>query len=525
MKLKYIFISLVILMASILGTGCDDVEGLPSVLELEDSIREVISSKGENYDFLNDKQYMSKMDELVNIFVDHSSIKKEHFEIGNLNDDNIPELVVFRERDPKDINDQGALEVYGFVADKYSLLSRVPMNYDNTNYELVIGKIGPEQNGILLNNQAGSQSGITYGFILDEGSLVSVLNGSKINLVSINTDNEIMDINNDGILEFSIVTINPEANDQSTKDVGKIKYWYQWNGSDGAVLVQYEKIKSNSPKESPKLNKDILEQAKNIIASDRLSFIDYLEVNKDSLSTVDTTKLLTEYFNTMLVETKAKEVVINSLFSKYQLGNSNDYLFNKYGLSLERLNDTAYLSREKILSSEIELKEHLINNLNLGYKLSDKDGKYIYSINHQVFLDKFGENILKEYRDYYRILALNSNNPYVKNGTLMIEVEKLAERIILIDNFEMTYPYSEFVDDLKPIYNNYLNTFLFGSINNPVFDKESGLINEKILSQYENIIEKYPQSNLSDIVSSFTKELEDNGNKLHSGLKEKFSNY
>lgn len=525
MKFKYIFISLLVLISGILTTACSEMEGLPSVVALEDSIREIISSKGENYDFLNDEQYMSKMNELVNLLVDNNLIKEEHFEIGNLNDDNIPELVVFRERDPKDVDDQGALEIYGFLADKYGLLSRVPMNYDNTNYELLIGKIGPGQNGILLNNQAASQSGVTYGFILEEGNLVSVLNGSKINLVSINTDNEIKDIDKDGILEFSIVTLDPESNDESTKDVNKIKYWYKWDGLDGAELVKHEKIRNNSPKKPQNSSKDILKEANTIIASDRQSFIEYLETNKASLSTIDTTRLLIEYFNTMIVESKAKEVVVNSLFSKYQLDNSNDYLLNKYELSLERLNDSAYLSREKVLSSETELKEHLINNLKLGYKLSDKDGKYIYSINYQTFLDKFGENILKEYRDYYRILALNSNNPFVKNGTLMIDIEKLAERIILIDNFKMTYPYSEFIDDLKPIYNDYLSTFLFGSINSPVFDKESGLINEEILSQYNSIREKYPLLNLSDIITNYLNELRINGNRINSDIKEKFNNY
>ena len=190
---------------------------------------------------------------------------------------------------------------------------------------------------------------------------------------------------------------------------------------------------------------------------------------------------------------------------------------------MERLNDSAFLSRERVLSSEKELNEHLINNLKLGYKLGDKDGKYIYSINYQLFLDKFGDNLLREYRDYYSLLALNSNNPFVKNGSLMIGVDKLAERIILMDNFQMTYPYSQFISNLEEIYKDYLNTLLFGTINSPVFDKESDLINEDILLQYKNIIEKHPQSNLSHILSSFLKELENNGYRIDSGFKEKFS--
>lgn len=524
MKSKYIFLLLAVLL-SIFITACSEIQNLPTVVELEDSMKEIISSKGDNYDFLNDKQYISKMNELVHLVVENNFIKEEHFKIGNLNDDNIPELVVFRERNPKNVDDQGALEVYGFVSGKYSLLSRVSMNYDNTNYELVIGKIGPEKNGILLNNQAGSQSGVTYGFILDEGSLVNVLNSNKINLVSISTDNEIMDIDKDGVLEFSIIAMDPESTDKSAKNPGKIKYWYRWNGSDGADFIKYEKIEDNSVQKIKKSDSDVLKESKKLLSADRHSFMEFFKNNKESLSIVDTTTLLTEYLNTMLVEAKAKETIVNSLFSKYQLGNSSDYLFNKYGLSLDRLNDLTYLNREKVFNQEIELKEHLINNLNLGYKLNTKDGKYIYDLNYQIFLDEFGDNILREYRDYYRILALNSNNQYLNNGTLMISMDKLAERIIIIDNFKMTYPYSNFIAKLEPIYNNYLNTFLFGSNNSPIFDKESDQINQETISQYRVIAEKYAKTNLSDIVSSFLNELENNDNKLSIDIKGKFSNY
>ncbi len=525
MKAKYIFLLLAILLSNIFVTACSEIQSLPTVVALEDSMKEIISSKGDNYDFLNDKQYISKMNELVHLVVENNYIKEGHFNIGNLDDDNIPELVVFRERNPKNVDDQGALEIYGFVSGKYSLLSRVSMNYDNTNYQLVIGPIGPKQNGILLNNQAGSQSGVTYGFIFKEGSLVNILNSNKINLVSVSTDNEIKDIDKDGILEFSTITINPESTDESTKNSSKIKYWYRWNGSDGADFVKYEKIEDNSVQKTKKSDKDVLDEAKKLQSTDRHSFIGFLKNNKESLSTIDTTTLLSEYLNTMLVEAKAKATLINGLFSKYQLGNSSDYLSNKYELSLDRLNDLTYLNREKLFNQEIDLKNHLMDNLNLGYKLGTKDGKYIYGLNYQIFLDEFGDYILKEYKDYYSILALNSNNQYQNNGTLMISMDKLAERIIIIDNFKMAYPYSGFIDKLEPIYNDYLSSFLFGTTNNPVFDKESGQINPDILPQYKNIEEKYLGTNLSDMVSSFLSELEGNGNKLNTDIKNKFNHY
>ena len=510
MKTKIVLICLVILAMSI-TTACDEVEGLPVVVDLENSIKEIISSKGEDYDFLSDKQYMSKMHEIVNLFVDSDFLKQEHYVIGNLDDDNIPELVVFRERDPKDVDDQGLLEVYSYELGKYSLLTRVFMNYDNTNYDLKIGKIGPEQNGVLLNNQVGSQSGITYGFILENRKLVSVLNENKINLVSINTENEIRDIDNDGILENridSVHTLDPESKEQSSNNSDRIIYWYRWDGRDGAELVTYEELKGES-KKNDKSDNDLVKEAERLLSIDRIAFIDYLKENKTNISADDNTRLLEVYFENMKDEAKARALVINNLFTRYQLGNNNDYLYNKYGLSLERLNDTQYLNREKVLNAEPELNNNLINNLKLGYKLIENDDKYSYTIDYQAFLNSFGDCLLKEYRDYYRILALDSNNQYIKNDTLMITMDKLAERIILIDNFKMTYPYSDYIDNLNRIYKDYLYTLLYGGRNNPVFDEETNLIDQDILEEYENIEEKYADTNLASIISNHLREIEE----------------
>ncbi len=517
MKTKYIIILILILVTSFTIAGCSEIEGLPAVMELEASIKEIIESKGDNYDFLSDEQYMNKMYELAGIFVDNNLIKEDHYTLGNLNHDNIPELVVFRERDPNDVNDQGALEIYGFLAGKYSLISRVSMNYDNTNYQLAIGKIGPNQKGILVNNQVGSQSGVTYGFILEDGKLVSILNENKVNLISINTDNAIKDIDGDGILEFSINTINPESKKESSNSPDTILYWYKWDGSDGANLVKYEILgdKENLAIDS---DREILRKAESLFELDRLSFLDYMKDNMDSLTRHDNTRLLEKYINILLKEANPKGMVINNLFSRYQLGNSSDYLFNKYGLSLERLNDTAYLSRDKVLDTERELKENLIYNLKLGYKLREKDGKYNYTVNYQTFLEVFGENILSEYRDYYRILALDSNNQYFKNDTLLITLDKLAERIILIDNFTMTYPYSKFIDELNPIYNEYLSKLLYGSKNSTVFDIESNLIDEEVLVKYEDIVEKYPNTNLGLILTDYIDELGANELKISKDI-------
>lgn len=63
MKIKFIFPLLMILVITMILSGCNGIQGFPKTMELEDSIREIISSKNSSYDFLNDELYMNKMQE------------------------------------------------------------------------------------------------------------------------------------------------------------------------------------------------------------------------------------------------------------------------------------------------------------------------------------------------------------------------------------------------------------------------------------------------------------------------------
>lgn len=523
MKSKHIIMSIILLFLAIVTSSCSSSNALPEVMGLEDSIREIINSKDENYDFLNDELYMSKMQELGNLLIKNNMVNPEHITLGNLDDDNIPELVVFKERNPENKDDEGSLRVYRFSGEKYQLLDSVSMNYDNTNYQLVVGKISENQNGIYLNNQVGAHSGITYGFTLKEDKLISILNEKKVNLLSVYTNNEIKDIDNDGILEFSIYVLDPETEDSSVVDADKIRLWYKWNGNDGGTLVKVERFKGNSNSDENSSDKEILDEANRILDSGDFAFIDYLRENKDRLSSRDKTELLVKYISLLERQSQIKSTEINDLFSKYQLGFNHDQLFKKYGLSLERLNDMEYLSRQKILNNEDELKSKIISNLNLGYKLDYSEGVYHYVIDYQKILDSCEEDILKEYRDYLKILALNTNKPYLYDGELMISMEKLASRIILLENFKMTYPYSIYLDQMDKMYNEYIHAFLFGDKNNSNFDDKTWHIQEETLDIFKQVIDDYPHTNFSDITDSFVKELKNNQNKLNTEIKNKYN--
>ena len=214
---------IIILVLSLFIIACISQKAMPTTLNLEDSIYEIIISKGENYNFLKDKIYIEYMEKLINQLTNKDSTLPDTYTLGNLNDDNIPELVIFNEKNPNDVKDEGSLEVYGFNESKYILLDTINMGFDISNYEMKIGNISEKQRGLLLNNNIGTHSGVTYGFILENGKLKQIINNKKVPLISLYNENEIKDINNDGILNFSVISIDPETENTTIKGSDKMR--------------------------------------------------------------------------------------------------------------------------------------------------------------------------------------------------------------------------------------------------------------------------------------------------------------
>lgn len=513
-SLKYIFITLLLIIFSI---GCSTKETLPEVLPPEKSLKEIILSKGENYDFLNDELYMEYMNNLGYDLVTNKEASPPHFAIGNLDDDTIPELVVFKERDPNNLKDEGALEIYRFNGEKYTLLDSVSMNYDNTNYQLVIGKISAEKTGILLNNSVGAHSGVTYGFVLEDNKLKSIFNENKISLLSIYTSNEIKDIDNDGILEFSIYTVDPETKEANIAEADKMTLWYKWNGKDSGTLV---KVEREGFKEEI-AHEEIYNKGKKIIEENINEFLKFLADNQSQLTKYENTELLKKYIQKLNELSTDKSLEVNSLFIKYQQGENFDHLFIKYGLDIEKLNSLEYLNREKTLKDEPELKENLIENISLGYKLATSEGMYYYLIDYQKFIDTLGEGLTNEYKDYLKLLALNVDEPFMIDGSLAISAEKLTERILQAESFRLIYPYSELLPTVNEIYMNYINVYFYGDLHDPNYDRSTLRIKDEAIKEFKNAQEKYPYTNFGDIITTFIKALEENNYIVNDDVRNK----
>ncbi len=510
MSEKLVLLLIMILISGLFLYGCGTIRNdfVPEQVPLEDSIKEIILSKGDNYDFLNDQLFMQKVNDLG---------LSNDFTVGNLDEDSIPELVVYVERNSEDTQDPGQLQVYKFNGEKYELLDSIDMNYDNSNYLLVVGKIGQGQNGIFLSNQVGAHSTVNYGYILKDGKLKSVLNPKKLGLISTYPSNEIKDIDGDGILEFSIYSNDPESEEQSSAGSDKIILWYKWDGKDAGDIIQVHRMGKET---SRVMNKNMTLEDLGLEDS---NVIPYLTENQAGFSKHQMVYLLQDYINILTDNLPGKSRDIGKLLVNYQEGQNTDYIFEQYGLSLERLNDVEYLKREKILQAEGDLKQNLINDLSMGYRLESSQGSYYYLINYQKLVDLFSNNITNEYRDYLKLMAKESNTPYLMDGNLMITRDKLAERIIEIENFKRNYPYSIYVDRANILYKDYIQVFLFGSPKSPNY-QEGNRYTEESIGVFKDKVDKYPNSYFSEILLGFISDLNGNLNILNEAVKEKAEN-
>lgn len=441
-----------------------------------------------------------KIEEYLLTLNNKLNIEKGHYAFGDMDGDMISEIVLFIQRQPDDVNDPGYLQVYKFIGGNYVLIDSISMNYDNTNYSMEIGKISDDSYGVYLSNQVGSQAGITYGYKLQDGKLKSILNPKKINLFSVSTNNGIEDIDGDGILEFSIYTIDPETSEKNTKDADKILLWYKWDGLDGGFVVQRDWVMQfgSINAESSRVGMMAIENPKP--KPGELDYIKDLESNMSQMTKQDVVDSLDKHLKAMQGEATYKSLDVSTLFNRYFKDFTFDVVFERYGLSQDRLNDIEYLNRERVLASEPDLKNILIKNLNQGYKLIIDNGRYFYQIDYDRFLGKFNDNITNEYRSYLRIMGREVSNPHKKNNFAAIPKSRLADRLTEIERFRLTYSYSNKLGSLLTLYEHYLDTLLYIGESKNTFDAGGSFIKES-KDELILIAETYKDSYFADVIS------------------------
>jgi hypothetical protein len=505
MKKYYRILILMILTSAIFLAGCGAQK---KDIMAEDSAPIEMSSAPMIEEAL-ESDYLKKQIEghILNINP-NVKLEKGHYAIGDLTGDDIPELVLFIERNPMDVNDQGLLEVYGFNELNHYLIDSIPMNYDNTNYILKTGFVSLNKQGILLSNQVGSQAGVTYGYILENNKLRSILNPKKVNLVSVTANNSIEDVNGDGVLDFSIYTIDPETTLNDSQTAARILLWYNWDEKDGAVVLQPDwtslqrsTVVFDSVAESKAVENQELPIPGNI------DFLEMLDEYSVTASKSEVSSLLADHLNNLEINGAYRTLDVAALSAKYTKNSTLDDYLDERGISIAQLNDKGFLSAVTTFKSERDLKEMLLKNLELGYLLRIDNGRYEYKVNYEGLINRFNVSLTNEFKGYLRIISRESSSPHVVDGKLAIDRIVLGERLVEIENFRLTYNYSQNLGKVLELYSKYMQSLLYLSKGGDAFDPTTGKSAVGHLEELQSVADAFPNSYFADVVMQLQKKL------------------
>ncbi len=509
-KRTILFLFLFLITINILS-GCGNEEmNIESLEAIEDS--NLKGSSPLNIDILNSDKYKEEIGIYIKNLHPDIDLNKANYEFGDLDGDLVPELILYIERDPEDLNDQGQLIVYKVEGSEYKELDRKDMNYDNSNYLIKIGKVSNDQVGVFLMNQVGLKAGVTYAYVVENNKLKSILNPLRINLISYNTLDTIEDIDGDGVVDFGILTIDPETEETNPLDAEKIILWYKWDGIDGGTFLRKDKLNEKS-KILPRLGRQ-----RDPINPGSEDFLEILSANRDVYSKLDLSSLLSSHIKILEMNASYHALDIAALFSKYTKATSLLNLIEDNNLSENRINEVSYLSRERVLDEEVDLKEMLIKNLNLGYSLSLDQGRYIYKPNYFMFSNEYTKSLNKELKGYLSIMTKFNDLPYLNKDKLLISKMDLGKRLVELENFRLTYPYSDHLENVNKLYNEYLRALLLNTKDGHL--PLDSLVSEKDLNQLVDLINSYPETYFAQVVSDFQRALKENQGVLNLKIQD-----
>ncbi|CAH2214177.1 hypothetical protein [Tepidibacter aestuarii] len=170
-----------------------------------------------------------------------------------------------------------------------------------------------------------------------------------------------------------------------------------------------------------------------------------------------------------------------------------------------------------------ELKEFLTVAKKSGYKLIAPEGMYDLIKDYEFLKNEYSEYVTEEIADYLNIVAMESKEPLMDDGEVVISWDEVYKRLAASEKFLHDYPKSEKVEVIKPLYLDYVMSYLYGANNTPVFDysmnqDEADTMNEKAKASYLSI--DYKASSFGQLVKTYIEILEKNEFKLTDEVDE-----
>ncbi|HHV39526.1 MAG TPA: hypothetical protein GXX70_08580 [Tepidimicrobium sp.] len=168
-----------------------------------------------------------------------------------------------------------------------------------------------------------------------------------------------------------------------------------------------------------------------------------------------------------------------------------------------------------------DLKDLIQKLIEGKYRLINLEGAFYPIIDYEE-LAAYEEYVTEEIGEYIRIRALESKEPIALDAELIVTFDQLSQRLIDMENYMIKYPKSKKYDKILELYEEYLDGYLAGLPNSPIYDYETKIIREDVRGSYERLMLD-ENVNISQVVAKYMDIIEENGNKIDNSVLSKVS--
>ncbi len=202
---------------------------------------------------------------------------------------------------------------------------------------------------------------------------------------------------------------------------------------------------------------------------------------------------------TTVKEEVAKEEVLTPVQKYYKENLEQDEINFLNKAKNSKNNDLEFSKLQtKFIKATDVLNEKYIENIdpenpyyrNNWVKVLYVEGCYIYAVNSEYLLEKYGKYLSPAYNEWLKFILKRES--VMQDAGLMVPPDTLREYIISIEKFVEQYPDFVLIGDAKDILDSYLMTYLEGIDNSPIFDKWN---TRKMLPEYKASYEKFLAEN------------------------------
>ncbi|MFZ5353065.1 MAG: hypothetical protein ACOZCL_10140 [Bacillota bacterium] len=224
---------------------------------------------------------------------------------------------------------------------------------------------------------------------------------------------------------------------------------------------------------------------------------------------------LLDFINTNIANLD-KEQAANVVGKYIQVVEEAEYTYNEdfYSgdkqITMLKYFNSGFVVDEVENISEKDLKEFLMELLNGGYKIISVEGSFMAIVDYEGF-KRLSEHVTDELKAYIEIMAVQSNQPTAMDGGVIISWDELADRILRMEEYLKKYKHETRKGIMKEIYAGSIMSYLGGMDNTPVFDYDTDMLLNDMLTSFNNAANKNSDTYLAAIIREYITLLEQEG--------------